>query len=77
MHPILTMRTWAHDHHVSTRHEMAAMYSQWIHGDKFWPVFGLVLAFGFMILLMYLAVRFGPTTFSTVPYTTPYFFWMH
>ena len=74
MHPILTMRTWAHDRHVSTRYEMAAMYSRWIHGDKFWPVVGLVLAVGFMILLMYLVVRFGPTTISTVPYTTPYFF---
>jgi hypothetical protein len=77
MHPVMTMKTWAHEHHVSTRHEMAESMSQWIHGERFWPVVGLVLAFGFMFLLMFLAIRFGPTTVSTVNYNPPYFFWMH
>lgn len=77
MHPVTTMRTWAHEHHVESRHEVAERLSQWIHGDKFWPAVGIILAVGFMVALMYLAVKFGPTTISTTPYNSPYFFWLH
>lgn len=78
MHPVIAMKTWAHAHHMFAEHEAEHRLTQWIHGDRFWPVVAIVLALAFMFLLVYMGVRFNPESMSKVQtssYTYPY--WIH
>ena len=76
MHPVITMKSWAHQHHMGKRHEMREGFTQWIHGEKFWPVMGIILALAFMITLMIMASAAGPTAASHINYNSPYFYWL-
>lgn len=77
MHPVMTMRNWAHVHHLASRHEIAERLSQWRHSEQFWPEVVLFVAVGIMISLMILAAKFGPLSASTPMYSSPYLPWLH
>jgi hypothetical protein len=77
MHPVITLKTWAHVHHVDSRHEMADRLSQWVHGEDFWPVMGVILALTMMAVLVYMAVLFAPLNGADAMYSSPSYLWMH
>ena len=78
MNPVNTMKGWAHEHHAFTMHEAAFRLSQWSHGEKFWPVVGLVLALGFLVLMVFMGVNMDAEKLYTIAPVHPYpFYWAH
>ena len=77
MHPVITMKTWAHGHHVDSRHEIVERLSQWYHGEQFWPMVGVITALTIMAALVYLTFKFAPLTSGDITYSDPSYLWMH
>lgn len=74
MHPVLSMKDWAHMHHLSTWHEMSEQFSQWTHKETFWPVVGIILVLGFVFAMMALTFMAGEGLGGHVTYSYPYFY---
>lgn len=79
MHPILHMREWAHahGHHPDDRMGIPPrLPHHWMQQEWFWPTVMIVGAILLMVLMIFLAVHYGPTNVGPVRFNSPYYFWM-
>lgn len=74
MSPVISMKTWGHEHQAHPHLSMTERWSRWLHGGNFWPTIGVIVVLGLMALMIYMTIKFGPLPVNDMTNTYPHYF---